>query len=211
MDRAHPNATENKLALSRPGVPMPPPKADLDQVRNGTAAVPISPADWVNGNAGASNSHYIEGQSIPYRVRLTNIATGLHTIDLEWDIKHSGTNAIDFITTVVRTPPQNVIEVINPCRDVSPCTNAVSPTPLTGLNGFTTFDIPAPIPSLNVPPGPDPEPQTTFAALPAADKKFRIYNGVINSITYINNADGNLGDLTAASVKLEDQNRIYSL
>ena len=192
-------APENNLAFRMaPAVPMPPPKADLDQVRNGTAETPVNPADWVNGNAGSSNSHYIEGQSIPYRVRLTNIATGLHTIDLEWDIKHSGTNAIDFITTVVRTPPQNVVEVINPCRDVSPCTNAVSPTPLTGLNGFTTFDIPAPIPSLNVPPGPDAEPQTSFAALPAADKKFRIYNGVINSITYINNADGNLGDLTAA-------------
>jgi hypothetical protein len=190
-------STYNPTLLT-PAAPMPPPKADLDQIRNGTVEAPINPADWVNGNAGASNSHYIEGQSIPYRMRLSNISIGPHTIDVEWDIKHSSTNAIDYITTVVRTPPQNVVEVINPCRDVSPCTDAVSPTQLTGLNGFTTFDIPAPIPSLNVPPGPDPEPQTSFAALPAADKKFRIYNGVINSITYINNADGNLGDLTAS-------------
>lgn len=131
-------------------------------------------------------------------MRLSNIAIDSHTIEVEWDIKHSGKNAIDYITTVVRTPPQNLNEEINPCRDVSPCTNAISPTPLTGLNGFTTFDIPAPIPSQNVPPGPDAEPQTSFGVLPAADKKFRIYNGVIDSITYINNADGNLGDLTAA-------------
>ena len=119
--------------------PMPPPKADLDQVRNGTVETPTNPADWVNGNAGSSNSHYIEGQSIAYRMRLSNIAIGAHTIEVEWDIKHSSTNAIDYITTVVRTPPQNVVEVINPCRDVSPCTNAVSPTPLTGLNGFTSI------------------------------------------------------------------------
>jgi len=192
-------APETNLAMPlAPAVPMPPPKADLDQVRNGSAEAPISPASWVNGNAGSSNSHYTEGQSIPYRMRLTNISIGGHTIDVEWDIKHSDKNAIDYITTVVRTPPQNVVEVINPCIDVSPCTNAISPTPLTGLNGFTTFDIPAPIPSQNVPPGPDAEPQTSFGVLPAADKKFRIYNGVINSIAYINNADGNLGDLTAA-------------
>ena len=191
-------ATENKLALSAaPAIPMPPPKADLDQVRNGSAASPIDPASWVNGNAGSSNSHYTEGQSIPYRIRLTNISLDDHTIDIEWDIKHSGKNAIDYITNVVRTPPQNVAEVINPCIDFTPCTNAPTVNP-TGLGGFTTFQIPTPVPSQNVPPGPDAEPQTSFGALPAADKLFRIYNGVITNMFYVNNADGNLGDLTAA-------------
>jgi hypothetical protein len=177
------------------GMLFAPPKADLDQVRNGTAVVPINPADWVNGNAGASNSHYIEGQSIPYRMRLTNIALSTHTVDIEWDIKHSDKNAIDYITTVVRTPPQNLIELIDPCRDVAGCVNAPSPNP-NGSGGFKTFTIPAPISSKAV--NGNPQPQTSFAALPAADKLFRIYNGTIQNITYINNADGNFGDLNVA-------------
>ena len=46
-------APETNLAMPlAPAVPMPPPKADLDQVRNGSAEAPISPASWVNGNAG---------------------------------------------------------------------------------------------------------------------------------------------------------------
>jgi hypothetical protein len=42
------------------------------------------------------------------------------------------------------------------------------------------------------------QPTTSFNALPAVDKKFRIYNGTISSLQYINNADGNLGQLNVA-------------
>lgn len=73
--------------------------ADLDQARNGRFDAPVSPVAWVNGNAGASNSHYAEGYSIPYRMVLTNLTPGAHTLIIEWDIKHSGRNAIDFITS----------------------------------------------------------------------------------------------------------------
>src|SRR5512132_1942825 len=52
------------------------PAGKLDQVRNGSAASPVNPVDWVNGNAGSSNAHYKEGQSIPYRLVLTNLPLG---------------------------------------------------------------------------------------------------------------------------------------
>ena len=64
--------------------------ADLDQCRNGSAASPNDCKDfggntgWVNGNAGASNAHYAEGESISYRAYVsgrpelltTDISTG---------------------------------------------------------------------------------------------------------------------------------------
>ena len=168
---------------------------NLDQVRNGAAASPTNPVDWVNGNAGASNAHYKEGQSIPYRLTLTNLPTGpsnVNSVKVEWDISHSSKNAIDYITTVVRTPPGGISEAIHVCGD--PQYSTVIPGCTEG--SFTTFPIPAPIPTKSV--GGTPQPQTSFSNLPSADKLFRIYNGSISNIQYIPNADGNLGDLTAA-------------
>jgi hypothetical protein len=168
------------------------PAGNLDQVRNGSAASPTNPVDWVNGNAGASNSHYREGQSIPYRLTLTNLPIGTNSVKIEWDILHSSKDAIDYITSVVRTPPGGISETINVCGD------AQYNTVIAGCTegSFNTFVIPVPIPTKLV--GSNQQPQTSFNNLPAADKLFRIYNGTISGITYINNADGNLGDLTAA-------------
>ena len=46
---------------------------DLDQCANGPAATPVActGANWQNGNLNAGNSHYIEGQSVPYRAIFT--------------------------------------------------------------------------------------------------------------------------------------------
>src|SRR5687767_7533910 len=51
---------------------------NIDQIRNGPANDPsknfyddFANPTWVNGNAGASNAHYVEGHSIGYRSLLT--------------------------------------------------------------------------------------------------------------------------------------------
>lgn len=155
--------------------PMPPPKADLDQIRNGTEDAVIDPPNWVNGNAGASNAHYQEGQSIAYRIRLTNIATGAHTVDIEWDIKHSGANAIDYITHYDR-----INEDVQPCLGVTGCNEA----------SFTEFPIPTPS-SVGTPVG--NQPVTSFNALSDAEKVMTIYNGTITDLQYLSQ-----GDLNAA-------------
>jgi hypothetical protein len=175
------------------------PAGNLDQVRNGAAASPLIPVDWVNGNAGASNAHYKEGQSIPYRLVLTNLPTGptnVNSAKIEWDISHSSKNAIDYITSVVRTPPGGISEPINVCGDAQ--YNTVIPGCTEGPTGFTTFAIPAPPVSKLAGSPAQQQPITSFSNLPSADKFFRIYNGTISNIQYIPNADGNLGDLTAA-------------
>jgi hypothetical protein len=154
---------------------MPPPKADLDQVRNGSFAAPIDPPDWVNGNAGSSNAHYSEGESIAYRLRLTNIALSTHVIEIEWDIKHSSVNAIDYITHYDRSVPTPL-----PCLGVAGC-NAAS---------FATFAIPAPSSNGSPVLG---QPTSSFNALPAGKRLMTIYNGTITGLTYVTQ-----GSLTAA-------------
>ena len=74
------SSLSGSASLNTAVVPFKPASADLSQVRNGGVGcdqtVPNScndPADWVNGNAGASNAHYQEGQSIPYRMVMQNL------------------------------------------------------------------------------------------------------------------------------------------
>ena len=170
--------------------PFKPPSANLDQVRNGGVGcdltVPNScndPADWVNGNAGASNAHYQEGQSIPYRLVIRDLPVGNHAVVIEWDVKHSSANAIDFITHY-----QRISESVQPCgpsnhpEDIVPGCNPAS---------FTTFDIPAPT-GVNSPVAGQPE--NSFNALPVAQRRMTMYNGTINSMVYTNPQ----GDLSLA-------------
>jgi hypothetical protein len=88
-----------------------PPKISLEQCRNGSATSPNNcvslggSAGWVNGNAGAANAHFVEGHSIPYRALITDGPLGDNQVTLGYDIKHSGTNAIDFLTHYDRLNP----------------------------------------------------------------------------------------------------------
>jgi len=161
-------------------VPFKPPSANLDQVRNGGVGcddtVPNSctdPADWVNGNAGASNAHYQEGQSIPYRLVMKDLPLGANTVVIEWDVKHSDRNAIDFITHY-----QRINESVQPCgaaahpEDVVPGCNPAS---------FTTFDLPTPT-GVNSPIANFP--QNIFLAIALAQRRMTVYNGSITSMVY---------------------------
>src|SRR5438105_12771284 len=55
--------------------------ANIDQCRNGIISAPAQCADnaWVNGNLGEQNSHYREGDSVPFRATLTGIDTSVTT------------------------------------------------------------------------------------------------------------------------------------
>jgi hypothetical protein len=183
-------ALRSVSALSSPMAPFKPASADLSQVRNGGVGcddtVPNScdnPADWVNGNAGASNAHYQEGQSIPYRMVMQNLTLGNHSVVIEWDVRHSDKNAIDFITHF-----QRINESVQPC---GPANHPEDIVPGCNAGSFTTFDIPAPT-GVNSPiPG---LPENAFNALPVAQRRMTMYNGTINSMVYTNPQ----GDLSQA-------------
>ena len=88
----------------------------LDQCANlGTTCDTAHPAQWQNGNLGASNSHYSEGESVPYRTVMEDLVPGTtYALKIEWDTTQSGKHAIDYLTGVDRTET-----TADPCTPVS--------------------------------------------------------------------------------------------
>src|SRR5215831_449749 len=111
---------------------------------------------------------------------MTELTPGPHVVVIEWDIVNNGRNAINYLTYYRR-----IAEQIDP---------------LSGLSGSfsapLTTQIPTPVPSLMV--DGTPEPQASFNALPAGERLMTIYNGSITGLSYVNNSQGNLGDLTTS-------------
>ena len=186
------------LSTTLPAATAPPnPAGDLDQCRNGgVGETPencedvAGPLGWTNGNAGAENAHFAEGQSIPYRIQLTNLSATTYTLELGYDTKHSSKHAIDYLTTVNR-----INEVVDPCEDISglPLTDCEIPTSGPLPPGVTSFAIPSPtvcalpitdLGYTSVPNGDVSQPCTSFANLPADEKRFVMVGGTITSFTY---------------------------
>lgn len=132
--------------------------ANLDQCRNGSldSANDCSADNWVNGNLNGSQAHYIEGDSVPYRIVFDGLNTAMeHNVTIQWDTTEGGKHAIDYLTTVDRTEP-----LANPCYGVPNCMPA----------GFSEFTIP-----------PDPN---VIAGLSGNDVsqiggEFRLYGGTL--------------------------------
>jgi hypothetical protein len=184
-----------------------PPKIDLDQLRNGGNAGPPpgSATSWVNGNLGSSNSHYREGYSVPYRVRINNIPTGVTiTVRLAYDIKHSGRNALDYLTYYRRNQPHTGWTPEHLEEAVDPLDGA------TGTYGAPSYS-PIPCPTVNAvytPPTPLPQPSTSCNTLPnvvnppglpaGRQHDMTIFNGTIDSIRYVYEGDLNASQSEAA-------------
>ena len=159
----------------------PNPAADLDQCKNETATSPQSPCQWVNGSLNSNQAHYVEGLSVPYRLRMTNLTNGAHSVILGYDVKHSGAHAIDFLTHYNRFEPHSpfghTAETIDPTSGVM------------GLGSPLAFPIPAPSSAGSPVSG---QPTTLFNSLPSGEKLMTIYNGTITGISYP--TQGNLTD-----------------
>ncbi|MBU3823119.1 hypothetical protein KO566_13735, partial [Flavobacteriaceae bacterium XHP0103] len=159
------------------------PAANLDQVRNGAANSVNDPGNWVNGNAGSSNSHYAEGMSIPYRARLTALPAGTSvTLTLEYDVKHSSRHAIDYLTHYDRIGPHE-IAYGHAAEEIDPTIG----TSFTEGVGATTFAIPSP-PVLNSSvPG---QPTASYDVVSGAGAAYMtMWGGTITAISYPNTAD----------------------
>src|SRR5690242_3629975 len=96
------------------------PSANIDQCANGpfTAPVPCSGLAWQNGNANEGNAHWKEGDSIAYRIKFANLASGTtHQVTIQWDTTKGGKHALDYVTSYNRT--ENTGN--DPCSGVSGC------------------------------------------------------------------------------------------
>jgi hypothetical protein len=150
------------------------PSATLEQCRNGAQGSHVGciadggATGWVSGNAGQSNSSWIEGDSIVYRMKFDNLATGgtLHTVTIGYDIFQQSKHAIDYLTSFDRTEPSPTFN--NPCNNVSGC----------DLSVFTQFSIPED--NVTVTNNLDPFGQP-IVQVPG---KFTLFGGTIQSVAY---------------------------
>jgi len=176
-------AVDNNVAAAGP------PAANLDQGKNGKYDAPIDPIQWVNGNLNQQGAHYIEGYSIPYRCVMTNLPTGTEiTIVLEFDIKHSGRHAIDYLTYYDRiTIPSH--------EDVFGHTASMI-DPLLGTTGVSgtigEFTIPAPTSVYSPVPG---QPTQSYLDMVANEgiesAQMTLFGGTISNVYYGPQADLN--------------------
>jgi len=137
------------------------PAANIDQCRNGTFSAPVQCIDsaWQNGNLGPENSHYREGDSVPFRAVLTNLdaSTGnTHTLVIQYDTLQSGKHAYDYLTSFDATE-----------------TNADPVHDIAGATAGNCFPIPVDL-------------TITFANPTSSQKPgcIQIYNGAITSVVY---------------------------
>src|SRR5262245_52645439 len=128
--------------------------ADLDQCRNGPMSDPVACTGtaWVNGNANGTHAHYLEGDSIVYRLRFEGIAPASHTVTIEWDTTENGKHAIDYLTSYNRT------EVT-----AAPCSG------VAGCGGATTFPIPV-------------DPNVAAEGVTQVPGVFTMFNGAITGV-----------------------------
>ncbi len=173
---------------------------DLDQCRNG--GLVASPGvqtsvqcagggsgndGWVNGNAGASNAHYAEGESISYRARLSGLNSGdVVTLIMGYDVVHSGVHAIDFLTdknrwqspeTTVAAKPDLPCSTVTGCNGTTDLLTAPIPEPTTNVAVDKTKNLDSGC-AVAVPgsAGTVEQPKTSFNAIPAAQRVMEFFD-----------------------------------
>jgi hypothetical protein len=100
--------------------------ADLDQCRNGAlgSEEQCSGSKWANGNLNPQNTHYKEGDSVPYRYKLSGLTPNTpNQITIGYDTIQSDRHAIDYLTTFNRTET-----TADPCSDILSAPVCASPT-----------------------------------------------------------------------------------
>ncbi len=183
------DSTSGQIPLAEVTFTDAPPKADLSQVRNGAADSPTNPGDWVSGNAGKTNSHYIEGYSIPYRAVFTDMPLNIPiTFSFGYEIKHGDKNALDYITyyNYTNDPSHYGVFGHNP-ENIDPLIG----TGITSSVGVDYYQIPTPSSAGSPVSG---EPGASFNSLGASDKRMTLFGGDITAIAYISQ-----GSLTASN------------
>jgi hypothetical protein len=135
----------------------------------------------------------VEGWSIPYRVSVTDLALGAHSLDIEWDIKHSGTNALDFVTNydLIDFPsPSHLFnfghnqEIVNPLTEAGPWvagTSSVIPAPSLPAGAVTNYWNSV----------------MAYSNASGDANKFSIWNGNITGMTLL--SEGNLAAQQSAT------------
>jgi hypothetical protein len=96
----------------------------LQQCAGSSIAAVNTFKNWVNGNANGSKAHWREGEFISYRVRMSGLAAGPHTLVISYQTVNSKKHAIDYLgsfdatETTSGTPTTFHANNNNPCADL---------------------------------------------------------------------------------------------
>jgi hypothetical protein len=169
--------------------------ASIEQIRNGVGTATTTPTPaWGSGNAGGSNSHYLESHSNAYRTVMTGLPTNGTVIQLTigYAVKKSDAYAIDYITHYQRLMPHVTFahtnpEVVNPLAGVSGVSSMVTtaPIPLPTVNAMIDPDGADPSPA-------EAQPVTSMSLLPAAERLMTLFGGTLIDVTYVSQGDVSL-------------------
>jgi hypothetical protein len=180
---------------------------DLDQCRNGGLVTSgtqtfakcettgSGASGWVNGNAGASNAHFAEGESISYRARLTNLkANDQVVLIMGYDVIHNGHDAIDYLSDKNRWQlPETTVAVTPdlPCSGVSNCADPASliaiTQPPTNIQVDTTKTLADGCQQTGS--GATQQPLASWTALNAAGQEnMELFGGSSGSFAYVSPA-----------------------
>ena len=199
------------VILSATSVFAQPPKATLDQARNGKYTDPVSPVLWVNGNLNDQQAHYLENYSVPYRVVMENLPwqdlqanNQTVKITIGYDTKHSNRHSLDFLTTYQHMQPHD--PVFGHTQEiVKPWDGYYSDAQVVGNEYF----FPIPPPSSNGSPVPNQptlefqEHQTHFGG----HTQMSMFFGEIVGITYV--SEGSL-DQAQTETQMEIEFKPYA-
>lgn len=130
---------------------------------------------------GAQQGHLVEGYSIPYRALIENAPTGIPiSVDIGYDIKHSGAHAIDFLTHYSRLGGATHNGSFgHDAEDFLPTTG-------TGVSAAQVSELAFPAPSVLK----GGQPLARFSQLPAGERVMSLFGGTITGIAYLD--QGNL-------------------
>jgi len=177
--------------------------ASIEQIRNGVGTATTTPTPaWGSGNAGGSNSHFLESHSNAYRTIMTGLPTNGTVIELTigYAAKKSGSYAIDYITHYQRLLPHVTFahanpEVVNPLAGVSGVGAVVTtaPIPLPTVNAMIDPDGADAAPAM-------PQPVTSMGLLPDAERLMTLFGGTLIDVTYVSQADMSLASLTSETL-----------
>ena len=177
---------------------------NLDQCRNGglvtsgTQTVTdctgsgSGSSGWVNGNAGAANAHYAEGESISYRARLSNLTNGDQvTLILGYDVIHNGHDALDFLTDKNRWQQPEVAvgsHLDDPCSGVSGCSGSPLTLAITAPETHVKVDVSKSLANgcqTSNTTDPIQQPTTSFNNVPAAQRVIEFFGATPGTFSYV--------------------------
>jgi hypothetical protein len=175
--------------------------ANLDQGANGPAFAHTDPFEWQNGNLNPNQAHQVEGHSIPYRIimedipyeELNDLGIPVELI-IEYDIKHSGYHALDFLTTYRYLPYHDIMWPDHDAEEVIPWAGVFTDEP---VGEHYTHAVPPP--DVNILIEGAQQPLTAFNACTCPKEIHGWYANIIN-VEYV--------DMGYTSTDLENESKL---